>query len=125
MTKPLRVLLVEDSERDAALVKLYLRRGGFDATVHRVETAEEMAAVLQAEEFDIIISDLNLPHFTARAALAVLQQSGRPIPLIVLTGDVDRRSIDGLLDAGAAQVLFKYEMSQVAAVIERAVQGGS
>ena len=52
MTKPLRVLLVEDSERDAALVKLYLRRGGFDATVHRVETAEEMAAVLQAEEFD-------------------------------------------------------------------------
>ena len=84
-----------------------------------------MAAVLQAEEFDIIISDLNLPHFTARAALAVLQQSGRLIPLIVLTGDVDRRSIDGLLDAGAAQVLFKYEMSQVAAVIERAVQGGS
>ena len=125
MTKPLRVLLVEDSERDAALVKLYLRRGGFDATVHRVETAEEMAAVLQAEEFDIVISDLNLPRFDARAALAVLQQSGRPIPLIVLTGDVDRRSIDGLLDAGAAQVLFKYEMSQVAAVIERAVQGGS
>lgn len=38
MAKPLRVLLVEDSERDAASLELYLRRGGYDADVHRVDT---------------------------------------------------------------------------------------
>ena len=40
--KPLRVLLVEDREDDAILVLAELKRGGFDVTHRRVETAETM-----------------------------------------------------------------------------------
>ncbi len=121
MSKPLRLLLVEDSERDAALLNLYLRRAGYQAAVARVDTADEMRARLRAEDFDLVISDVNLPRFSAHAALGVLRESGRRIPVIVLTGDIDRKSFDGLLEAGAAHVLFKYEMSQVGAAIDAAL----
>ncbi|MBA3703541.1 MAG: two-component system response regulator, partial [Rubrobacteraceae bacterium] len=39
MGAPLRVLLVEDSEDDALLLVRMLRRGGFDPTWERVDTA--------------------------------------------------------------------------------------
>ena len=42
MKKPLRVLMVEDSEEDTLLVVRELKRGGYDPTFERVETAETM-----------------------------------------------------------------------------------
>ena len=44
MTKALRALIVEDSEDDAAALQRLLRRGGYDPTHARVETAETMRA---------------------------------------------------------------------------------
>src|SRR6185436_16943665 len=100
MPKPLRVLLIEDSERDAALLKLYLKRGGYDATVERIETAEDMTAKLAGGDWDVIVSDVNLPRFGARAALDVVQASGKKVPVIVVSGEVDPAVIDDLLRAG-------------------------
>src|SRR5438046_960014 len=50
MGTPLRVLLVEDSEDDAALLLLELQRGGYDPEYERVETAEERRERKQLEE---------------------------------------------------------------------------
>ena len=47
---PLRVLLVEDSEDDALLLLRMLRRGGYDPTWERVETAAAMEAALDGRE---------------------------------------------------------------------------
>jgi len=46
MSQPLRVLIVEDSEDDTALLLRDLRRGGYDPTYERVENAEAMQAAL-------------------------------------------------------------------------------
>ncbi|HEV8657011.1 MAG TPA: response regulator [Thermoanaerobaculia bacterium] len=123
MAKPLRILLVEDSERDAALILLYLRRGGYEPTMQRVETRFEMKAKLESGEWDVIISDFNLPGFNAYASLQVLQESGRRIPFIVLSGEISQEIIDGVTKAGANEYLAKYEMRQIVPAIERALQG--
>ena len=65
MDRLLRVLLVEDSEDDAALLVRELRRGGYDARVLRVETPEAMNAALDAEDWDIVLADYVLPRFSA------------------------------------------------------------
>jgi len=122
MGKPLRVLLVEDSERDAALLNLYLRRAGYDATIRRVEKQTEMAVLVKSDPWDVIISDFNLPGFNAHTALKTVQESGRPIPFIVLSGEVAKDVIDGILQAGASQYVCKYEMGQIVPAIERAIQ---
>src|SRR5688500_19487067 len=125
MSIPLRVLLVEDSERDGALLNLYLRRGGYDATVDRVETGPQMQSRLQAADWDVIISDFNLPHFGAAAALKLLRESGRNIPFIVLSGETDEEVARELLSAGAMKYLLKGHMNEVLAAIGEAVQARS
>jgi DNA-binding NtrC family response regulator len=120
--KPLRVLLVEDSERDAALILLYLKRGGYEPTLERVETRFAMKAKLESAEWDVVISDFNLPGFDAYSSLKVLQESGRKIPFIVVSGEINQAIIDGVMKAGASEYLCKYEMRQIVPTIERALQ---
>jgi CheY-like chemotaxis protein len=120
--KPLRVLLVEDSERDAALLLLYLRQGGYEPTVRRVQTAFTMKQQLETGEWDVVISDFNLPGFDAYAAFQVLQESGRELPFIVVSGEISKAIIDGLAAVGAAEYLCKFEMRKIVPAIERALQ---
>jgi CheY-like chemotaxis protein len=117
MAKPLRVLLVEDSERDAALLKLYLRRGGYDAQVHRVDTPAELNAQLQAGPWDIVVSDFNLPGFDAFAAVKAVRESGGDIPFVVLSGDYSPPAIDGLTVAGI-RYAYKDDMAGILAIID-------
>ncbi len=60
MGKPLRVLIVEDSEDDALLVIHELERGGYDTTFERVGTTGDMTAALEKEAWGNIISDYRL-----------------------------------------------------------------
>lgn len=129
MSKTVRILLVEDSERDAALLMLYLRRGGFQPTLHRVETGPEMKAELERADWDIVISDFNLPRFNAHAALTTLQESGRHLPFIVLSGGMEDDVVGQIIKAGASHFILKHQMAQIVPIIEQAMQaraeGGS
>lgn len=125
MSKTVRILLIEDSERDAALLLLYLRRGGYTPTVQRVETAADMKSHLEAAEWDVVISDFNLPGFNARAALEVLKEKGRDIPFIVLSGGTGDDTMNHIKKAGAADFLLKAQMAKIVSAIERAIGSGS
>ncbi len=46
MSRPLRVLIVEDSEDDALLLLRELRRGGYDPSFERVDTYSAMISAL-------------------------------------------------------------------------------
>jgi len=46
MSKPIRVLIVEDSENDALLLVRELRRGRFEPEFERVDTPESMTAAV-------------------------------------------------------------------------------
>lgn len=125
MAKPLRVLLVEDSERDAALLNLYLRRGGYEPTVRRVQSQLDMKVQLDGADWDLVITDFNLPGFDAFTVLKTLQESGKQLPVIVLSGEIAQKIIDGVIQAGASTYLCKYEMGQIVPTIERTLQARS
>ena len=58
--KPLRALLVEDSENDAMLLLRELRRGGYEPDYERVHTPEGMERALaeaRDDSFEVDISD--------------------------------------------------------------------
>lgn len=115
----LRVLLVEDSDSDAGLVARALTRGGYDATFHRVETAEEMTAALQAAQFDIVISDYSLPQFDAPGALRVLQAAKHDLPFIVVSGNIGEDSAVNLMKSGAHDYVLKDSLIRLAPVVQR------
>ena len=102
MERALRVLVVEDSERDLELLLRDLRKGGFLVVTHaRVQTAPEMRAALEKAEWDIVISDYALPEFDANQALATLQQSDIDIPFIIVSGTIGEDVAVSALHAGA------------------------
>ncbi|MBN1273915.1 MAG: response regulator [Candidatus Aminicenantes bacterium] len=119
MSKPLRVLIVEDSEDDALLAVQELKTGGYDPDWLRVETAEDMKAALHERKWDVILSDYKMPHFDAPAALAVLQDSGLDLPFIVVSGVVGEDVAVEVMKAGAHDFFLKENLTRLAAAIER------
>src|SRR5215208_1032306 len=88
MSAPLRLLLIEDSEDDAALVVRTLRRGGYDLTHARVETVEAMRDALARHTWDLVISDYSMPQFSGPAALQLLHEAGIDLPFIIVSGTI-------------------------------------
>ncbi|MDQ3281989.1 MAG: diguanylate cyclase [Acidobacteriota bacterium] len=120
--RPLRLLLIEDSERDAAHVTLSLRRGGWAPQIRRVETKEEMTEALRDETWDAIVSDYHLPRFSAPDALATLRETGLDIPFIVVSGAIGEDTAVRLMQGGASDYLLKDRMTRLNAAIEREVE---
>ncbi|MCX6080463.1 MAG: PAS domain S-box protein [Chloroflexi bacterium] len=119
MPRPLRVLMVEDSENDASLILRQLTRTGYAVEHERVETAAQMQAALQASSWEIIMADYSLPHFTGPAALDLLIQSGLDIPFIVVSGEITDEIAVALMKAGAQDYLSKDNLARLAPVLER------
>lgn len=66
MKRPLRILLVEDSEDDVILLLNVLKDGGYDPYWQRVESAPAMKAALEEKIWDLVISDYNMPSSMPR-----------------------------------------------------------
>ena len=119
MGKPLRLLLVEDSENDAMLLLRGLFRGGFEPEFERVDTPEAMSAALTAQSWDIVISDYSMPKFNGLAALWVLQQSGLDIPFILVSGTIGEDLAVEAMKAGAHDYVMKGNLQRLNTAIER------
>src|SRR5438105_8429983 len=122
MKRTLRVLHVEDSERDVALLTRHLVRAGYDLHSERVETAEGMYAALKTEEWDVILCDYSMPHFNAPAALKLLKEAGLDIPFIIISGTVGEETAVEAMRAGAYDYLMKGSLTRLAPAIERGMQ---
>jgi two-component system, cell cycle sensor histidine kinase and response regulator CckA len=117
----LRILLVEDSEEDAALLLFELKRNGFEVTCERVETRDAMAAALQ-RSWDLVVSDYSMPTFDAPGALALVRELGIDLPVIVVSGTVGEETAVEVLHAGATDFLVKGKLSRLHPAITRALR---
>src|SRR4051812_13012932 len=88
MDRTLRVLNVEDSERDVALLTRHLSRAGYELIFERVDTPAAMKVALETKQWDVILCDYSMPQFNALAALKLLQELELDIPLIIISGTV-------------------------------------
>lgn len=119
MPRPLRALLVEDSEDDALLVARELRKSNFAPETLRVETRLAMEAALDQRVWDIVIADYSLPHFSAVAALDLLRERGLDLPFIVVSGAIGEETAVAALRAGAHDFLVKGNWARLGPAIER------
>ncbi len=113
------MLIVEDSEDDAALVLRELRREGYDPRFERVQTAAAMREALLRVQWEIILSDYSMPQFNALQALEVLKASGLDIPFILISGTVGEETAVAAMRAGASDYLLKDNLGRLIPAIER------
>src|SRR5215210_3779534 len=120
MGAPLKVLLVEDSEDDALLLVRTLRRGGYDPTWERVDTAPAMGAALEGRGWDLVISDHSMPAFSSSAALGLLRRKGFvDLPFIIVSGQIGEDAAVAAMKAGAHDYLMKDNLARLNSAIER------
>jgi DNA-binding NarL/FixJ family response regulator len=121
MTKPLRVLLLEDSESDAKLIRQELQRAGLSASVTRVDNENEFAQAIARFGPHVVLSDHALAAFGSSAALTLLRTLRPATPFIVVTGAVDHDKVVEWVRAGADDVILKEKLHRLAPSIETAV----
>src|SRR6266550_5837824 len=119
MGKPLRVLMVEDSEDDALLVLRELRAAGYDLTHERVDTAAALEAALDRHPWDLVIGDYSMPHFSGTAALAMLRRRGLDVPYICVSGTITEELAVSAMKAGANDYVTKGQLKRLLPAIER------
>jgi hypothetical protein len=116
---PVRVLIIEDSDDDALLLAAHLRRGGIELTYERAETTGAVAAALAARPPDIVISDYNLPGFSAQEALQLLRDSRLDASFIVVSGAVGEETAAAIMKAGAHDLILKDRLSRLVPAVQR------
>lgn len=119
LDKTLSVLVVDDSEDDALLNVLALRRQGFTVNYQRVDTPEDMRAALDRGNWDLVLSDYSMPQFSAQEALKVFRENGQIIPFIVVTGTIGEESAVAMMKAGVNDFILKTHLKRLASVVER------
>ncbi|HEY0372972.1 MAG TPA: response regulator, partial [Thermoanaerobaculia bacterium] len=119
MNQELHVLIVEDSEADAQLLLLQLRRNGYQPVAQRVQTAEEMERALADKPWDLVIADYFLPTFNALAALDLFHRCGLDVPFLVVSGTIGEETAVEAMRAGAHDYIMKGSSARLIPAIAR------
>ena len=119
MATPLRLLLVEDSESDAELLLMELRRGGFDVSHERIVNESGLRHALETGSWDIVISDYSLPGFDGLRCLQIYHEYGRDMPFILMSGTVGEESAVEAMKGGAQDYIMKDKIVRLVPAIQR------
>jgi len=119
MTTPLRVLIIEDSEDDTQLALRHLRLGGYEPSWTRVDSPEDLSAVLDGQPWDVILCDYAMPRFDAPGALRILQEGGLDIPFIIVSGKIGEETAVAAMKAGAHDYVMKDRLNRLPLAVER------
>jgi PAS domain S-box-containing protein len=114
--------MIEDEERDAALVEHTLRTGGFTFTATRVESEEEYLSQLEKFRPSVILSDHGLPAFDGFTALSIAQKKVPDVPFIFVTGSLGEEMTIKALKSGATDFVLKHQLAALPPAIHRALR---
>ena len=89
---------------------------------HTAETAESALKLLDAEFYDVVLTDISMPGLSGLELLGHLRQRYPDTPVIIISGIGDQEHAKGLLKMGAFDYLLKpFRLETVEKSIERAI----
>lgn len=114
-------LLVDDNERYRSMLTRYVQSLGYFCALagDGVEAIEWLDSHLRP---DVMLCDIQMPRMNGLELLEVLQQRKSDVPVLIISGDDDRESIQRAIDLGAAGYVTKpFEIQQLRERIRDAV----
>lgn len=104
--RTVRVLLVEDAMDHALLVMTFLRGEGHFEVTH-AQDGDRAIALLGQRDFDILVTDLNLPGTDGFDIIRHVREEGVDVEVLAVTAYTDPQYQEEALRAGASDVLHK------------------
>lgn len=120
--KVLKVLMLEDNENDADLIRMYLNSSALNVKPTLVSTKEEYLEIIHNNDFDVILSDHNLPQFSSLEALRIRNKYKFHIPFIVVSGAIPEEYAVALLQEGANDYILKDRPQRLVTAIKEAIK---
>lgn len=114
--------MVEGYAEDAAQVQHVLQEGGLHFDCLRVATINALHKALEDSDWDVVLSDYNLPDSDAKEVLSVLARYGLNVPFIVLSRHVGEEAAGALMEMGAHDYVMKTNMARLVPAIRRSLR---
>jgi type IV pilus assembly protein PilB len=99
------VLLVEDDPVAQKIARGILTTGGFHVTT--AADGVEALLALGHGDFDVVVSDINMPNLDGLKLLEMLMAKGMAVPVLFLTSEMSSEVEARVLSAGAADFIRK------------------
>jgi DNA-binding NtrC family response regulator len=115
-----RVLVVDDDEtiRDTLYELL-----SEEYVCQTAETAEKAFARLEADSYDVVLTDISMPGLSGLELLGHIRQKFSDTPVIIISGIGDQEHAQGLIRLGAFEFLLKpFSLEVVEKSVQRAVE---
>jgi PAS domain S-box-containing protein len=119
MNKELRVLVIEDSEKDTLLLMRELEDAGYEPAYWQVDSATAMNSALEEQSWEVVVCDHSLPGFSSAEALSILRRKSADIPFIILSGTIGEDVAVNMMKAGANDYVMKGSRARLVPSIER------
>lgn len=119
MMKKLNILIADDSEDDAFLIVRELRRGGLTFDYTRVDAPDAMLLQLEKKNWDLVITDHEMPSFSSTDALSLVKGASLDAPVIIVSGAIGEDLAIKAMKAGAQDYIMKDSLARLVPAVER------
>ena len=119
---PLKLLLLEDVETDAELIKRQISKAGLVFEARRVENRDDFVRELNAWRPDLVLADYCLPTFDGLAALRVAKAHNQDVAFIFVSGAIPEDVAIDAVREGAHDYVFKDRLSRLVPSITSAIE---
>lgn len=119
----MKVLIIEDEENLANLLKRGLELEGYTADYVLDGEVGQKRIMYHHKDYDLVVLDLMLPKVSGKEICENVRKSGIDIPIIILTAMSELSKKISLLDMGADDYMVKpFEFSELTARIRALVR---
>jgi len=122
MDSEIEILLLEDVESDAELVRRELDRSGLEVRLTHVTDRAGYVSRLREDTPDVILADYSLPDLDGDEALSLASEWCPDVPLIFVSGAIGEERAIEMLRRGATDYVLKRNLSAIAPSLRRAVE---
>lgn len=122
MKTTLRILHIEDNQKDAELIASMIEAGDVLADITLVETREDFIAALDSDGFNLILSDYTIPSYDGMSALKAAKERSPDTPFIFVSGTIGEERAVEALKTGATDYVLKNNMQRLIPAVKRALR---
>jgi EAL domain-containing protein (putative c-di-GMP-specific phosphodiesterase class I) len=118
---PPRILVVDDERLLLDTMARVLREAGYETRT--AGNGREAVALLDAQSFDAIVSDIKMPEMDGIQLLRAVRERDSDVPVVLMTAAPDLATAIEAVTFGALQYLQKpFDLVELKKVVARAVQ---
>jgi two-component system, chemotaxis family, chemotaxis protein CheY len=120
VSTPMQVLLVDDSLVSLKVMRKVLASSIFNLDIEEASTGAAALSCCNAETFDVVFLDVNMPGLDGYATLVRLMQANSSTKVVMISGEYNAQREGEALRLGAAAIMYKpFFPTEIDAVLHR------